>query len=61
MGKRGEGEDQKGGRGRTREGGETGGKAFFLADQVLIGGGSLGICFKIDLWLHFLKNLTGSK
>ena len=45
------GEDQKGG---GEEGGGPGGKAFFLADQVLIGGGSLGICFKIDLWLHFL-------
>ena len=49
-------EGVRGKRGGTREGGGRGpgGKAFFLADQVLIGGGSLGICFKIDLWLHFL-------
>ena len=41
--------------GMSRKGGRrsTTGEKHFPADQVLIGGSSLGICFKTYLWTHF--------
>ena len=52
-----EGGNVKGGRregGISRKGGRRStGEKHFPADQVLIGGSSLGICFKTYLWTHF--------